>query len=150
MRRRTRRRHILDGGTYPLADLVAASSAVPGLLPPHPVAGRLYVDGGMWSTTSVDAAAVARRVVVVAPLAGPYMGLLGHGAGVLLERELRTWRRRHPEHRILLIRPDRATAALAGRNPMSLFDADRARAAYPLAVELGRRWAGMVGDDDGG
>lgn len=32
---RSRRRHILDGGRYPLADLVAASSAVPGLLPPR-------------------------------------------------------------------------------------------------------------------
>ncbi len=42
---RSRRRHILDGGVYPLADLVAASSAVPGLLPPHRIEGRLYVDG---------------------------------------------------------------------------------------------------------
>lgn len=138
---RTRRRHILDGGRYPLADLVAASSAVPGLLPPHRIDGRLYVDGGMWSTTSVDAAAEADEVIVVAPLAGPHMGPLGRGAGFLLERELRAWRRRHPDHRITLIRPNRTIAAHAGRNPMSLFEADRARAVYPLAHEQGLRWA---------
>lgn len=138
---RTRRRHILDGGRYPLADLVAASSAVPGVLPPHRIDGRLYVDGGMWSTTSVDAAADADEVIVVAPLAGPHMGPMGRGAGFLLERELRTWRARHPGRRITLIRPNKAIARHAGRNPMSLFDGDRARAVYPLGFEQGLRWA---------
>src|SRR5215203_1444576 len=38
---RSGRRHILDGGAYPLADLVAASSAVPGLFPAHRIDGRL-------------------------------------------------------------------------------------------------------------
>lgn len=141
---RTRRRHILDGGRYPLADLVAASSAVPGLLPPHRIDGRLYVDGGMWSTTSLDAAADARSVVVIAPLAGPHMGPVGRGAGYLLERELRTWQRRHPDRQITLIRPDRAIGAHAGRNPLTLFESDRARAVYPLAVEQGRRWADRI------
>lgn len=143
---RSRRRHVLDGGRYPLADLVAASSAVPGLLPPHRVDGRLYVDGGMWSTTSVDAAADAHCVVVVAPLAGPHMGMAGRVAGALLERELDTWRRRHPGHRVVLVRPDRASAATAGRGLLSLFEPDRGRAAYPLAVEQGRRWADRVLD----
>ena len=92
----TGRRHILDGGTYPLADLVAASSAVPGLFPPHKVGGRTYIDGGMWSATSVDAAAEADQVIVVAPLAGAVMGPLGRTAGFLLDRELRRWRARHP------------------------------------------------------
>jgi NTE family protein len=138
---RTRRRHILDGGRYPLADLAAASSAVPGLLPPHRIDGRLYVDGGMWSATSIDAAAEAEEVIVVAPLAGPHMGPMGRGAGVLLGRELRTWRDRHPGRRITLIRPNAEIARHAGRNPMALFDGDRARAVYPLAFEQGLRWA---------
>lgn len=144
---KTRRRHILDGGRYPLADLVAASSAVPGLLPPHRIDGRLYVDGGMWSTTSVDAAADAHAVIVVAPLAGPHMGPIGRSAGFLLERELRTWRRRHPDRLITLVRPNRAIAKHAGRNPMTLFDSERARAVYPLAVEQGRRWAERLAQD---
>jgi NTE family protein len=137
---RTRRRHILDGGRYPLADLVAASSAVPGLFPPHRIDGRRYVDGGMWSVTSVDAAADARQVIVVAPLAGPVMGPMGRSAGFLLARELRAWRQRHPDRTITMIRPNRAISRLIGTNPMVLFDADRARQVYPLAVEQGLEW----------
>jgi predicted acylesterase/phospholipase RssA len=142
---RTRRRHILDGARYPLADLVAASSAVPGLLPPHRIDGRLYVDGGMWSATSIDAAATADHVIVVAPLAGRVLGPMGRTAGMLLERELRVWRQRHPEHRITLIRPNREIARHAGRNPMNLFDAERARRVYPLAYDQGARWAERIG-----
>ena len=137
---RTRRRHILDGGQYPLADLVTASSAVPGLLPPHRVDGRRYIDGGMWSVTSVDAARDADEVIVIAPLAGPVMGPMGRAAGLLLDRELRSWRDAHPGKRITLIRPNKEIARLAGRSPLSLFEADRARTVYPLAVEQGRRW----------
>lgn len=134
---RTRRRHILDGGRYPLADLVAASSAVPGLFPPHRIDGRLYIDGGMWSATSLDAAAEADHVIVVAPLAGPVLGPLGQAAGLLLERELRRWRGRHPESTVTLVTPDRAVARLAGLHPLALFDDARARAVYPLAYEQG-------------
>jgi NTE family protein len=137
----TGRRHILHGARHPLADLVAASSAVPGLLPPHRIDGRFYIDGGMWSVTSVDAAAHAEHVIVVAPLAGPHMGMVGRGAGLLLDRELRMWRRRHPDHRITMIRPNRACARLAGRSPLNLFDGDRARAVFPLAYEQGLVWA---------
>lgn len=146
---RSGRRHILDGGRYPLADLVAASSAVPGLLPPHRVDGRLYIDGGMWSATSIDAAADASEVIVVAPLAGPRMGPIGLTAGLLLERELRSWRRSHPDHRITMIRPDRSVARLAGRNPLGLFDGDRAREVYPLAYEQGLRWGEELQQADG-
>lgn len=138
------RRHLLDGGTYPLADLVAASSAVPGLLPPHRVAGRVYVDGGMWSVTSVDAAAEADRVIVVAPLAGSVLGPMGLTAGRLLERELARWRARHPGSEVHMIRPNREIARLAGRNPLGLFDPLRARATYPHAYEQGQRWADRI------
>jgi predicted acylesterase/phospholipase RssA len=141
---RSRRRHILDGGRYPLADLAAASSAVPGLFPPHRIDGRLYVDGGMWSVTSIDAAIDADQVIVVAPLAGPVMGPMGRSAGFLLARELQAWRGRHPDKAITMIRPNRAIARLAGRNPLGLFDAERARRVYPLAVELGREWGDQL------
>jgi predicted acylesterase/phospholipase RssA len=137
---RSRRRHILDGGRYDLADLAAASSAVPGLMPPHRIDGRLYIDGGVWSVTSVDAAREAAEVIVVAPLAGPVLGPMGRSAGFMLQRELRSWRAAHPGTRITLIRPNREIARLAGRNPMALFDADRARTVYPLAVAQGHRW----------
>ena len=141
---RSRRRHILDGGVYPLADLVAASSAVPGLLPPHRIEGRLYIDGGMWSATSVDAAADADRVIVVAPLAGRMMGPMGRVAGAMLDRELDRWRRRHPQAHIHMIRPNRAMAKITGVRPLALFDAERARAVYPLAYEQGARWGEQI------
>jgi len=131
---------LLYGARYDLADLAAASSAVPGIFPPHRIDGRLYIDGGMWSATSVDAAAEAEEVIVVAPLAGPVMGPMGRTAGLLLGRELQTWRRRHPSKRITMIRPDHAIGRMAGRNPLGLFDADRARLVYPAALEQGRRW----------
>ncbi len=134
------RRHILDGGTYPLADLCAASSAVPGLFPPHRVDGRLYIDGGMWSATSIDAAADADQVIVVAPLAGAVMGPLGRTAGFLLDRELRRWKARHPESSIMLVRPNRVMARVAGIRPLALFDDARAREVYPMAFEQGLRY----------
>ena len=141
---RTRRRHILDGGAYPLADLVAASSAVPGLLPPHRIDGRLYVDGGMWSATSVDAAAEADTVIVIAPLAGRMMGPMGRVAGALLDRELDHWRHRHPESRILMIRPNRAMAKITGVRPLALFDPERARRVYPMAFAQGAAWGEQI------
>ena len=141
----TGRRHILDGGTYRLADLVAASSAVPGLLPPHRVDGRLYVDGGMWSATSVDAASEADRVIVIAPLAGAVLGPMGRTAGLLLERELARWRARHLDSEVHLIRPNKEIARLAGRNPLGLFDEKRARGVYQPAYEQGLRWGERIG-----
>lgn len=141
------RRHILDGGRYDLADLIAASSAVPTLFPPHVIEGRQYVDGGMWSATSVDAAADARHVIVIAPLAGPVLGPMGRTAGFMLDRELGRWRRRHRGKTIALVRPNHAIAKLAGRNPMNLFDAARAHEAYPLAVEQGVAWGERLADE---
>lgn len=138
------RRHILDGATHPLADLVAASSAVPGLLAPHRVDGRLYLDGGMWSATSVDAAAVADQVIVVAPLAGRVMGPIGRVAGTLLGRELDRWRGRHPDTTIYMVRPRRAMAQIIGMRPLALFDAERAAAIYPLAYEQGVQWGETI------
>lgn len=134
------RRHVLDGGVHRLADLVAASSAVPALFPPHRIDGQLYIDGGMWSATSVDASANADEVIVIAPLAGPVLGPIGRTAGLLLGRELRTWRNRHPGSTITMIRPSSAIGRLAGRNPLGLFNGERARQVYPLAVEQGLRW----------
>lgn len=137
---RSRKRHILDGGVYDLADLCAASSAVPGLFPPHRIEGRLYVDGGMWSATSVDAADEADEVIVIAPLAGPVMGPMGRTAGLLLGRELQSWRGRHPGKVITMIRPNHEIGRMAGRNPLGLFDADRAKAVYPRARAQGQEW----------
>jgi hypothetical protein len=81
---------------------------------------------------------------------------MGVVAGALLERELGRWRDRHPDASIHLVHPDRAMAELVGVRPMALFDAERARALYPLALEQGLRrgeeiqaaWSGGPGEPD--
>jgi hypothetical protein len=37
---------------------------------------------------------------------------------------------------------------MAGRNPLGLFDADRARSVYPLAVAQGIEWAERLLEQD--
>lgn len=54
------------GDRIPLARAVAASSAVPGLFPPQPIADRKCMDGGVsGSGTHTDIIAGARRAVVI-------------------------------------------------------------------------------------
>lgn len=57
---------------------IAASCAIPGLFPPIPFDGALWMDGGVRSGTSADLAASrgADRVLVVAPMCGR-IGVLG-------------------------------------------------------------------------
>jgi NTE family protein len=58
-----------------LADAVSASCAVPGVWPPMPIDGRLYVDGGVWRTAeNAHLAANARAVVVLSPMGGSASG----------------------------------------------------------------------------
>ena len=136
-------RVLLDGADYPLADLVAASSAVPGLLAPHRVAGTLYVDGGVRSMVSADRAPAAQNLLVLAPIAGPMFGPAGLLAERVLRREVRHWQRENLDGRFWLIRPNHAIAALA-KLPNNLFDLDRAKRCYELSYAQGsgilRRW----------
>ncbi len=53
-----------------LADAVAASCALPGLAPTHPVNGGHYIDGGVRSSENADLAAGYATVLVLAPLGG--------------------------------------------------------------------------------
>ena len=125
----TLRRELLRGADLPLADLVAASSSVPGLFAPARVAGRLYVDGGVRSLASADLA--------VAPIAGPMLGPGGRAMELLLGEELRRWERR-TGGRAHLVRPDSAIAAMAS-TPLHLFDRTRALDVYPMAYAQGAR-----------
>jgi NTE family protein len=43
-----------DAPKADLADAVAASCAIPGFYRPVDIAGRRYVDGGLWSTSNLD------------------------------------------------------------------------------------------------
>lgn len=73
--RRTGRRVVFGSPGAPgasVAEAVAASCAVPWLFAPVTIAGREYVDGGVWSATNLDAAAVGRdtHVLCLNPTAG--------------------------------------------------------------------------------
>lgn len=132
----TMRRVLLSGAEIPLADIVAASSAVPGIFRPAHIGGAAYVDGGVRSVVSADVAAPARQLLVVAPLAGPMFGPGGRALERLLRREISRWTRRTGGE-AHLIRPDAEIARLA-RTPLHLFDNNRAKAAYPLAYAQAR------------
>jgi NTE family protein len=66
-----------DSGVL-LASAIAASCAIPGIFPPVPFDGALWMDGGVRSGTSADIAAErgADRVLVVAPMCAR-MGVVG-------------------------------------------------------------------------
>jgi NTE family protein len=55
-----------------VGEAVAASCSVPWLFAPVTIAGRQYVDGGVWSATNLDAAPAGRdtHVLCLNPTAG--------------------------------------------------------------------------------
>jgi NTE family protein len=52
-----------------LIDAISASCAIPGYFTPVQIAGRQYVDGGVWSATNIDVATVRRgdRILCLTP-----------------------------------------------------------------------------------
>jgi len=114
----------------PISRAVAASCAVPMVYKPVEIKDRVYVDGGLVSTTNIDIAidAGAKFVVVVNPLV-PYVGdvagsdrpnrrvskmgfpQIGYQAFKLLAHQrlhelARGWEDRYPGVDIILIEPD--------------------------------------------
>jgi NTE family protein len=58
-----------SGSQVSLIDAVSASCAVPGVWPPTPIDGRLYIDGGVWKTSeNAHLAKGAANVIVVSPV----------------------------------------------------------------------------------
>ena len=135
----THRRRTLSGAVHPLADIVAASSSPIGMAAPHRIGRAFFVDAGMVRLTSADLAPAADVLVVVAPLAGPRMGLMGRFGEMQIGRELRAWRR-HADGLVLYVRPDGSTASESGGRS-GLLDMTRARDTYAAAFELASRCA---------
>ena len=102
-----------------LVDAVAASCAVPGVWPPVPIDGRLYIDGGVCSAANADLAAGAGRVVILAPIVrgfGPITGVATQATEL----------RRHAK--VVVVHPDSAAVKAIGRNLLD--PARRAPAAH--------------------
>lgn len=130
------RRTVFDGARHPLADLVAASSAVPGLLAPHEIDGVKYVDGGVRSGTSVDFGPEAEHLHVIAPLAGAMWGPFRRFVDRGMHNEIVRWRER-THGSVTLYTPVKVAAHIA-QNPRHLFDRSRALEAYYCGIDQGR------------
>jgi NTE family protein len=90
----------------PLERAVAASCAVPGLMPPVTIAGRRYMDGGVRLGAGADLAGEVDSLVVIAPMAA-------------LDRDrIRDEMASTGAARALLIEPDEAAVEAIGRNFM--------------------------------
>jgi NTE family protein len=129
-------RTVLSGAEHPIGQLVAASSAVPGMLAPVKIGRTRYVDGGVRSMASIDLGDAADVLLVVLPLSGPMFGPAGGFMERGISREIRSWRKQHPHSQMLIVRPQPDVVALA-RRPDQLFDPDRARRCYDLAYRQG-------------
>jgi predicted acylesterase/phospholipase RssA len=121
---------LLAGHGTDLADLVAASSALPGVFAPHRVGGRWYLDGGVRSPVSIDLAGPADLLIAVVPLAGESLGVPGALVGARARREAASWARRHKGSVEVFHPPPEADRTI--KLPHHLFDADRARKAYRI------------------
>lgn len=122
------RRTVLSGANIALAQLLAASSAVPGLLAPQRINGTRYVDGGVRSAVSVDLAPGAHTLVIIAPLAGAMFGPFGRFVDDRTDRQQKIW---HDQHggSFIEFSPKATTADIASL-PHHLFDQRRAVEAY--------------------
>jgi NTE family protein len=92
------------GSGVDLVDAVAASSAVPGVWPPTTIAGRRYIDGGVFSPTNADLATGYETVLVLAPMVDPDL------AGQLEQVRARG--------RAEVVSPDRDALAAFGPDPL--------------------------------
>lgn len=147
------RMEMLNGGDYDLADIIAASSSVPGLFPKHEIDGNLYYDGGMRSMASVNLAPKSHKLLAIAALGGNlgenirfnvgsrYVspGPLGRVAGFALEKwfefEMGQWQRKHGGQ-VVFIRPNKEINALVGRW-QDCFSVEVGKRAYKLARNHG-------------
>jgi NTE family protein len=121
---------------------VEASCAIPGYFRPVSIGGRDYVDGGAWSPTNMDTAAVSRgtRVLCLNPTGSMSgspttpMGAIGLASRSLARVEALVLERRGA--RVQTVSPDAGSLEAIGPNLMDPRPRERVIAA---GVEQGRR-----------
>ena len=115
----------------PLVDAVAASCAVPGVWPPVTIGGRRYIDGGVRSSANADLAEGHDQVLVIAPVRD----------FLVPEKPItRRLKKLEKSASLLTIRPDDASVAAMGANPLD-------PAAAKPAAQAGRAQAAAVADE---
>ena len=97
---------VFDSG--PVADAVLASTALPGVFPPHRVAGRLYLDGGLVDHVPLAPAIAAGADTIYVLSCGfpcpPHAdhhsarSVLAHSMGILLSQRIRVDVQRVPQN----------------------------------------------------
>jgi NTE family protein len=92
-----------------LVDVVAASCAVPGVWPPVTIEGRRYIDGGVRSPVNLDVAAGNKVILVLAP-----SGELGAIDPDVVKAATKVEKKSN----VLTLRPDEASLAAMGLNPL--------------------------------
>jgi NTE family protein len=119
-----------DAPEAELADAVAASCSIPGFYRPVRIGGRLYVDGGMWSTSNLDLLRTEDLDLIIClnptsslhPLhswdpAERIAQFMRNASGRRLGSETR--KLRAAGHRVVLIQPTREDLLVIGPNLMS-------------------------------
>jgi NTE family protein len=119
-----------DAPSCDLAEAVAASCAIPGFYRPVEIAGRRYVDGGLWSPSNLDVLRHAELDLVIclnpmssldaAPSRGPASRIsarLRDQAGRRLGKEAQ--RLRDAGTAVVLVQPTADDLEAMGPNPMS-------------------------------
>ena len=108
-----------------VAEAVAASCAVPGLFAPVDIAGREYVDGGVWSPTNLDLASAGSGdcVLCLVPTAvmgtGPAVALRGLAAGWRLATSVEAAAARRRGAEVEIVAPDAGSARAMGTDLMN-------------------------------
>jgi NTE family protein len=124
------------GSGVGLVDAVAASCAVPGIWPVVEIAGRSYMDGGVYSVDNAHLAAGSARVIIMSPLGG----VTPMSPGFRLADQVAALEAAGSS--VLVVEPDADARAAMGSNP---FD-PAIRAPTALAArKQGNRLAGSVG-----
>jgi NTE family protein len=119
-----------------VSQAVLASCAIPWVFAPVEIAGREYVDGGVWSPTNLDAAPAGRgaRVLCLIPLAGSNLPGARRANTAVAAAEALAIRARGAE--VTTIAPDEESARAFGP---SLMDARRRDAVAAAGYAQGRR-----------
>lgn len=124
------------------AEAVKASCAVPWIFRPALIGGREYVDGGVWSPTSIDVAPAGRHSEVLCLFPTARLDRLRSPIGRLAlamrpQVELETLALRQRGARVRVIGPDRPSGEVMGDNFMDPARRERVLAAgYAQGREL--------------
>lgn len=114
---------------------IAASCSVPGIFPPVEIAGRLWMDGGVRSSVSIDVALGHARVLalaVITPMTGALVrNALARENAAIMDAGGAT----------LIVAPDAGCIASFGPN---LMNASNRAAIVEAAIAQGRREADAV------